>query len=71
MTKAKMSMLLIAKICSTLYNETIKNIEKITIEETYQQVELENMIKDLEEENIILVDEYNKLKDNINESLCL
>ncbi|RNA24521.1 isoform B isoform X1 [Brachionus plicatilis] len=56
---------LIAKICSTLYNETIKNNEKITIEETYQQMELENMIKDLEEENIILVDEYNKLKDQL------
>lgn len=28
-------------------------------------MELENMIKDLEEENMILVDEYNKLKDQL------
>ncbi|CAF0734066.1 unnamed protein product [Brachionus calyciflorus] len=53
---------IIAKICSTLYNETIKNNEKFTNEESFQQIELENMIKDLEEENTILLNEYNKLK---------
>ena len=50
---------------STKNTEILGIISKNKIENREQQVELENMIKDLEEENLFLMEEYKRLQNQL------